>query len=231
MTPRKNGSMYQSQEELENCIERLLLLFMEEDISLDIKEWMSEIKKLRSMSVQDFVQRISHLNDLIDYTPIPYPINSPGIQTPKFTDAKLARIVRNACPAGWKEAQVQANLRHLSLDAQTRYYTGLKSVEPNDSTSLHRNKMRETKTSNQRKSENLNNKPKNDKNSSRNQKYCEIHGKCNHSTAQCEAIQKQQSEYQGRINNKKITEKNADRPKYNTHSNTKKQNQEENNNL
>jgi hypothetical protein len=35
----------QSQVELENCIERFLLLFMEEDISLDIKDWMSEIKK------------------------------------------------------------------------------------------------------------------------------------------------------------------------------------------
>jgi hypothetical protein len=52
---------------------------MESDISLDIKEWMSEIKKPRSMSVQDFVQRISHLND---YTPIPDPINRPGTQTP-----------------------------------------------------------------------------------------------------------------------------------------------------
>ena len=116
-----------SQEELENCIEQFLLLFMEEDISLDIKEWMSEIRKPRSMSVQDFVQRISHLNDLIDYTPIPDPINSPGIQTPKFTDAELARIVRNSCPARWKKAQVQANLRHLSLAAQTRYYTGIQS--------------------------------------------------------------------------------------------------------
>jgi hypothetical protein len=123
----------QSQED-ENCIERFFLLFMEGDISLDIKEWMSEVKNPRNMSVQDFVQRISHLNDLIDYTPIPDPINSPGIQTPKFTDAELAQIVRNACPAGWKKAQVQANLRHLSLVAQTRYYTGLRSVEPSDST-------------------------------------------------------------------------------------------------
>jgi hypothetical protein len=35
----------QTQQELVNCIERFLLLYMEEDISLDIKEWMSEIKK------------------------------------------------------------------------------------------------------------------------------------------------------------------------------------------
>jgi hypothetical protein len=113
-----NHATNQSQEELENCIEKFLLLFMEEDISLDIKEWMSEIKKPRNMSVQDFVQRLNHLNDLIDYTPIPDPTNNPGVQTPKFTDAELARIVRNACPAGWKKTQVQANLRHLSLAAR-----------------------------------------------------------------------------------------------------------------
>jgi hypothetical protein len=75
---------------------------MEEDISLDIKEWMSKVKKPRSMSVQDFVQRLNHLNDLIEYTPIPDPTNNPGKQTPKFTDAKLSRIVQNACPQGEK---------------------------------------------------------------------------------------------------------------------------------
>ena len=138
-----NHATNQSQEELEDCIERFLLLFMEEDISLDIKEWMSEIKKPRNMSVQDFVQRLNHLNDLIDYTPIPDPTNNPGVQTPKFTDAELARIVRNACPAGWKKAQVQANLRHLNLAAQTRYYTGLKNVEPSEQPT-YRNKLQES---------------------------------------------------------------------------------------
>jgi hypothetical protein len=73
-----NYATNQSQQELENCIERFLLLFMEEDVSLDIKEWMSEVKKPRSMSVQDFVQRLNHLNDLIEYTPIPDPTNNPG---------------------------------------------------------------------------------------------------------------------------------------------------------
>jgi hypothetical protein len=69
----------QSQEELKNFIERFLLLFMEEDVSLDIKEWMSKVKKPKSMSVQDFVQRLSHLNDLIKYTLVPDPTNNPGI--------------------------------------------------------------------------------------------------------------------------------------------------------
>ena len=119
----------QTQDKFKDCIEHFLPLFMEEDISFDIKERISEVKKPRNMSVQHFIQPITHLNDLIDYTPIPDPTNNPGKQTPKFTDAELARIVRNACPAGWKKAQVQANLCHLSLAAQTEYYTGLKSVD------------------------------------------------------------------------------------------------------
>jgi hypothetical protein len=53
-----------------------LLLFIEEDISLDIKQWKSKIKKPRNMSVQDFVQRLNNLNDLIDYTPIAEPTNN-----------------------------------------------------------------------------------------------------------------------------------------------------------
>jgi hypothetical protein len=77
---------------------------MEEDILLEIKEWMSEVKKPQNLTVQDFVQCLSHLNDLIEYTPVPNPINDLGVQTPKFTDAELARIVRDACPAGWKKA-------------------------------------------------------------------------------------------------------------------------------
>jgi hypothetical protein len=97
---------------------------MEEDISLDIKEWMSEVKKPRNLTVQD-------------------PINDPGVQTPKFINAELARIVRNACPSGWKKAQIHGNLRHLSLAAQTRYYTGLGNIEPNENAS-HRNKIQET---------------------------------------------------------------------------------------
>jgi hypothetical protein len=42
----------QSQDELEDFFEQFLLLFMEEDMSLDIKEWLSEIKKPRNMSFQ-----------------------------------------------------------------------------------------------------------------------------------------------------------------------------------
>jgi hypothetical protein len=70
----------QTQEELEDCIERFLLLFMEDDVSVDIKEWMTEVKKPRNMSVQDFVQRIIHLNDLIKSQLITQECKLPNLQ-------------------------------------------------------------------------------------------------------------------------------------------------------
>jgi hypothetical protein len=96
----------QSQGELENFIKGFLLLFMEEDISLDIKEWMSEVKKPSSISVQDFVQRISHLNDLIDYTPIPDLINSPGIQTPSWLKSSEMRVLSDGKRPRYKQIYV-----------------------------------------------------------------------------------------------------------------------------
>jgi hypothetical protein len=49
--------------------------------------------------------------------PIPNSISDPGDQIPKFTDAELAHIFQNACPAGRKTAQLHANLRHRNLAA------------------------------------------------------------------------------------------------------------------
>jgi hypothetical protein len=99
------------------------------------------------------------------------------VQTPKFTDPELAR----------------------SLAAQTRYYTGLGNIEPNENAS-HRNKIQETKTSHQRKGEHSANKIKPNKPLNRSQKYCEIHGKCNHSSSQCDMIRKQREEYKSTYN-------------------------------
>jgi hypothetical protein len=123
---------------------------------------MSKVKKPQNPTVHDFMQRLSHLNDLIEYTPVPNPINDLGVQTSKFTDDELARIFWNACPSGWKKAQVHANLRLLSLAAQTRSYTSLVNIEPNENAS-HPNKIRETKSSHQRKGENSAHKMKSDK--------------------------------------------------------------------
>jgi hypothetical protein len=39
-----NHGTNQSQELLEQCVEQFLLLFMEKNVSVDIKEWMSKVK-------------------------------------------------------------------------------------------------------------------------------------------------------------------------------------------
>jgi hypothetical protein len=62
---------------------------MEEDISVDIKEWMSDVKKPRSTSVQDFVQKLSHLKDSIEYSPIPDRTNNPEIQKNQNIGAEI----------------------------------------------------------------------------------------------------------------------------------------------
>ena len=82
------------------------------------------------------------------------------------------------------------------------YYTGLKNIEPNEQSTNR--KLQETKPKNLRHNH-PNNKTKvnaNGKRDNRMQKYCEIHGKCNHTTAQCEVIQKHRTEYQNRPNDK-----------------------------
>jgi hypothetical protein len=122
-------------------------------------------------------------------------------------------------------AQIQANLRPLSLAAQIRYYTGLKSVK-HDGLASHQNKPNNAKVSNLRKNEDTNLK-KNKPNGS--QKYCDIHGKCNHTTAQCKVIKKHHEDYRTKNNenDKSSEKKNSDQPKYNTCSNASKL-QEEN---
>jgi predicted aspartyl protease len=68
-------------------------------------------------------------------------------------------------------------------------------------------KIQETKTSHQRKGKHSVHKIKPNKPLNRNQKYCKIHGKCNHSSSQCDMIQKQHEEYKSTTNNKNQNKK------------------------
>jgi hypothetical protein len=57
-----------------------------------------------------------------------------------------------------------------------------------------------------------------------------LHGKCNHTTSQCKVIQKQREEYKNCPNDKNSKNPKNEQNRYNTHSNSKK-NCEENNTL
>ena len=105
----------QTQPNFKACIEKFLLTYMDREISIDTKEWFQVLKKPKSMTVQGFLARLRELNDLIEYMPSTSS-GPPALLTPKFTEAKLAVILRKACPKSWRDAQVKANMKGLDLN-------------------------------------------------------------------------------------------------------------------
>ena len=59
MTEKENNNeMTVDQDMFDKCIIEFSLRFMSQDISLDTKEWIDELKKSRDFSVQKFFSRI-----------------------------------------------------------------------------------------------------------------------------------------------------------------------------
>ena len=66
---------------------------MDDKISLDTKEWLKNIDKPRSMTIAEFVDTLTIINDLIDVMP---DINDDAI--PKYSEPELSVILRNSVP-------------------------------------------------------------------------------------------------------------------------------------
>ena len=226
----------------ETIIEEFLLTKIVHEITLDLKEWLRTIKKPRSMSIAEFVERLRHLNNLIEYCPVPDP-NKPQESTPKLSDPELTVILKNACPKSWSVKQVEANLRIMTLQQQQAYFTGLRKIEGENSNSTSRfsnNQNRSTsnnvhnreRTRNYRRSENNNNinyrqtnniNRRGNNNSNRGssnpeQKYCSIHGKYNHNTVECTLIQNQREQYNVR-RQQRTNNDNKNRNNFRNHTN------------
>jgi hypothetical protein len=77
------------------CLDALKLVYMDRDISLDTKEWLQQVKKPRDMSVQAFLARLRHLNDLIKHMRIPIEGGDDNDRIPKFSESALSIILRN----------------------------------------------------------------------------------------------------------------------------------------
>ena len=161
----------QVQATFERCVEEFLLVYMDRDISLDIKEWIRQVKKPRDMEVTEFVEQIRHCNNLIEYCPDPDP-NNPGVATPILTEPELAVVLCNSCLKHWTKAQVQANLKNLSLNQQTAYFTGLKKMEATEeSHNNHNRPIRQGQHMNQNRNRNSNNINRNRNNNNNNNHY------------------------------------------------------------
>jgi hypothetical protein len=97
----------------------------------------------------------------------------------------------------------------LALTVPISPNKSLKTVSSNSYSYLGRRTFRstQTKTSHQRKSEHSAHKIK------PNKPYYQIHGKCNHSSSQCDKIRKQREEYKSTTNNKNKKNKKPWPPK------------------
>jgi hypothetical protein len=86
------------------------------------------------MSVQAFLARLCHLNDLDEHMPIPMEGGDDDDRVPKFLELELSIILHKSCPCSWCDAQVSADFRYLSLTAQANSFSSLKNLEDNKPT-------------------------------------------------------------------------------------------------
>ncbi len=223
----------QDQENFVYCVEQLALAYMDREISIDTKEWLQQIKKPKSMSVQAFLAQLRHFNDLIDYMPLPFDGAEEEDRVPRFSDAELSIILRKACPKSWREAQVKANLKNLNLNEQANYYSSLKKMEdPRDTNRNGRdNNNKNVRGRNVRNNSNgKNNNNNKSNNRSNGKKYCSIHGNCNHSTKECDIIQREKSSYENKNQNNNNNNNNNRRNNNNRGYNVNNRNRSEENN-
>ena len=62
-----------NQAAFEECITAFILMKMDHDRAIDTKEWFNQLRKPREWSMKDFISQIKHLNNLIEYMPLPEP--------------------------------------------------------------------------------------------------------------------------------------------------------------
>jgi hypothetical protein len=162
----------------------------------------STSKKPRDMTVQAFLARLRHLNDLIEHMPLPLEGDDESDRVPKFSDSELSIILRKACPRSWRDAQVTANLKYMSLTAQANYFSSLKKLEDNKPNrngigNNNNNNRHGNKHNNNNRNQPGNNNNRNSNNNNPNgKKYCSIHGQCSHSTKECELVKKEKEAYE-----------------------------------
>jgi hypothetical protein len=70
---------------------------MDQDIPLDAKEWLQQVKTPRDMSAQAFLSRLHRLNDLIEHMPIPIEGGDDDYRVPKLSQSELSSILRKSC--------------------------------------------------------------------------------------------------------------------------------------
>ena len=215
------------QDEFESAIESFLLSKVDRDCAINTKEWLNQVKKPRSMSVKQFVQRIKQINNLFAFMPLPEEGADEDDRIEEFSDAELRNILKKAGPREWRETQDKSNIRFDSIAAQVQYYEKLRNI--GDRNSGNRNVKGNSKSSNLKKK----NGNKAGHSSQSSSSPCPIHGD-SHSLGQCKLIQQEKIKYKSKrpsSYNNRGSGNNAGRGGRGPHryNNRQRSNQEENN--
>jgi len=192
------------QVDFEHAIEVFLLKKMERDFALNTKEWLNQIKKPKSMTVKKFVERITEINNLIPYMPLPEENAVEDDRIAPYSDAELRNILKKAIPRQWRDTQAKSNIRFNTTTAQVQYYEKLRNIDERSSSGRSGNNNNNNKSGG--KGGRSNSNRKGGKHNSSNNNFdpnapCPIHGG-SHTIGQCNVIKAERDKYKSSKNSK-----------------------------
>ena len=165
------------------------------------------IKKPRDMKIRALVSRIQELNNYLPSFPPSVSETAPT----KLPDDELKEIVYNALPSSWQVAMTTQGFDYPNEDIQDiigfceRYE--ILEEDPIPRKKRGKESSKSTSKSKKRKIRFESSSEDSDDDSTVAYKYCQYHGKCNHTTEQCIDIKRLISDDKRRKRNNRYSEK------------------------
>ena len=99
------------QDEFLEALDTFLLSKVDRDCAVNTKEWLNQVRKRRSMTVKNFMQRVKQINNLFSVIPLPKEGADEEERIDSFTEAELRNILKKASPRAWRDTQEKSNIR------------------------------------------------------------------------------------------------------------------------
>ncbi|MGH7955146.1 MAG: hypothetical protein ACREOZ_04215 [Gloeomargaritales cyanobacterium] len=109
-------------DEINNRINEMTAEVMSSDSVRLTLEYLRQVRKPRSMTVQAYQARIMSINSLIPFMPN-------GNENLKLTDVDVKQIIENGVPVAWRRQQRAAHLTTFNLQETVSYYNELQALE------------------------------------------------------------------------------------------------------
>ncbi|MGH3053509.1 MAG: hypothetical protein ACRDL7_00850 [Gaiellaceae bacterium] len=109
-------------DDINNRLDDMTMELMSIDSIRLTLEYLRQVRKPRTMSVQDFLARIVEINSKIPFMP-------GGIVEDKLNDEQLKQIIENGVPVAWRRQQRSAHLISFDLQETVSYFDELQALE------------------------------------------------------------------------------------------------------